>query len=394
MGSGSIRQRTAGSWELRVYQGTDPTTGRSRYATRTVRGSRRAAERALRELAVEVGHARVHAGTVGGLLARWYADASPGWAPTTAAHTRSIVDHHLIPQLGHVRLGQLTTVVIDDLYGRLLRGDGSGGVGLAPGTVHRIHGVLHRALAQAQRWEWIWINPATMASPPRVRRVELVPPTPAQVAALLASVQTCDPALHGLLRLAATTGARRGQLLALRWRDLDLTDGVAAFTRAVVPGPDGPVLTATKTDRTHQVELDHQTLATLQALRCRADRLAADAGTVVTGESFVFTSDLDGRRPWRPDRVTHAFARARQQAGLGHFRLHDLRHFMATQMLAAGIPIALVAQRLNHARISTTLNVYTHAIRAGDRPAAETLAALIDVREERFLPWSEPLVLE
>ena len=316
------------------------------------------------------------------LLERWYADAFPGWAPTTAAHARSILDHHLLPQLGQVPLAQLTTVAIDDLYGRLLRGEGNGGVGLAPGTVHRIHGVLHRALAQAQRWDWIWTNPAAMASPPRVRRAELVPPTPTQVTTLLASVERSDPVLHGLLRLAATTGARRGQLLALRWRDLDLNDGVAAFTRAVVTGPHGPVLSPTKTDRTHQVELDHETVGVLRALRCRADRLATQAGTVVSEESFVFTSEADGRRPWRPDRVTHAFTRARQQAGLGHFRLHDLRHFMATQMLAAGIPIALVAQRLNHARISTTLNVYTHAIRAGDRPAAETLAALIDARDE------------
>lgn len=328
-------------------------------------------------MTVEVDHARTHAGSIGDLLERWYADASPGWAPTTAAHTRSILDRHLVPQLGHVPVVELTTADIDDLYGRLLRGEQCQGRGLAPGTVHRIHGVLHRALVQAQRWDWIWLNPAAAATLPRVRRAELVPPTPGQVACLLASVEEVDPVLHGLLRMAATTGARRGQLLALRWRDLDLTAGVAAFTRAVVTGPNGPVLTATKTDRTHQVELDQTTVATLRALRRRADRRAAEGAVTVTGESFVFTSDLDGRRPWLPNRVTHAFLRTRRRAELPHFRLHDLRHFMATQMLGAGIPIALVAQRLNHARISTTVNVYTHAIRSGDRPAAETLAALI-----------------
>ena len=99
---GSMRQQRSGSWQLRVYQGIDPATHRVRYATRTVRGSRRAAQRALRELAVEVDHARTHAGTVGDLLERWYPDASPVWPPTTTAHTRSILDRHLIPQLGHV----------------------------------------------------------------------------------------------------------------------------------------------------------------------------------------------------------------------------------------------------------------------------------------------------
>lgn len=232
--------------------------------------------------------------------------------------------------------------------------------------------VLHRALSQALRWEWIWTNPAAMASPPRVRRAAIHPPTPAQVVALLASVEHTDPTLHLLLRLAATTGARRGQLLALRWRDLELDRGAVAFTRALVMGPDGPVLAATKTDRTHQVELDQYTL---DLVRTHHDhRVRGAAG----GDRFLSARDPAGRSPWPPSRATHAFIAARRAAGLPHFRLHDLRHFMATQMLAAGVPLATVAQRLNHARISTTVNVYTHAIRAGDRPAAETLAALLD----------------
>ena len=94
-------------------------------------------------------------------------------------------------------------------------------------------------------------------------------------------------------------------------------------------------------------------------------------------EAFVFSSEPDGSRPWRPNWVTKRFTARRRAAGIEEFRLHDLRHFMATQMLAAGVPIVVVAQRLNHAGASTTLNVYAHAIPGGDRRAAELLARIL-----------------
>jgi hypothetical protein len=162
----------------------DLSTGRQRYATRTVHGSKRTATRALAELVAEVDGDRLHAGTVADLLERWFAAASLGWAATTVAHTRSIIDCHLLPQLGQRPVAAVTTVEIDQLYARLLTGGGAVASGLAPSTVRRIHGVLHRALGQALQWGWIWINPAAAASPPRVRRAEIRPPTPGAGAAM------------------------------------------------------------------------------------------------------------------------------------------------------------------------------------------------------------------
>jgi len=158
-----------------------------------------------------------------------------------------------------------------------------------------VHSVLHRALVQALRWDWIWINPAAAASPPRVRRAELRPPTPAEVNVLL-RVVVDRPLLWCLLRLAATTGARRGQLLALQWRDVDLGRGVIAFTRALVVGPDGPVLGATKTDATHCTDLDAESAEGLRRCRAAAEQRAAEAGVTLPGAGFVFSDDADGRR--------------------------------------------------------------------------------------------------
>jgi len=185
---------------------------------------------------------------------------------------------------------------------------------------------------------------------------------------LLNAVERDDPAFATFLRLAATTGARRSQLLALRWSDVDLDRGALSFTRALVEGLHGPVLAPTKTGRTYRVELDQ---ATLDVVRSHRSHVAG------AGDAFVF-SHADGR-PWLPNHVTKRFIAARTKAGLDQFRLHDLRHFMATQMLAAGVPIVVVSQRLSHARASTTLNVYAHAVPGGDRTAAEELARLLRV---------------
>jgi integrase len=200
----------------------------------------------------------------------------------------------------------------------------------------------------------------------KYRPADIRPPTPEQVAALLCFAEKGDPAFATFLRLAATTGARRSQLLALRWSDVDTDRGALSFTRALVEGPEGPVLAPTKTGRTYRVELDAVTAAALATYQAR---VGSEPGR------FVF-AHADGR-PWLPNHVTKRFIAARTAAGLGGFRLHDLRHFMATQMLAAGVPIVVVSQRLSHARASTTLNVYAHSVPGGDRAAAELIASML-----------------
>ena len=151
--TGSLRQRGPDAWELRIYLGVDSSSGRERWATKTVHGTRRFATATLAEFVEDAGYARLRTGTVADLLDRWMAQASPAWSSTTLVQTRSVVEHHLKPQFGQVRVNKLTTIDIDAVYLHLLRGGGRDGSPLAPGTVHRIHVVLHRALTQAVRWE-------------------------------------------------------------------------------------------------------------------------------------------------------------------------------------------------------------------------------------------------
>jgi integrase len=112
--------------------------------------------------------------------------------------------------------------------------------------------------------------------------------------------------------------------------------------------------------------------------RDAAEARAEAAGVVLRRDSYVFSHDTDGVKPWRPDYVSKQFCKLRHEAGLDGHRLHDLRHFMATEMIHAGVPIPIVAARLAHNRASTTMNVYAHAVPGGDRDAAIGLAALLD----------------
>ncbi len=166
------------------------------------------------------------------------------------------------------------------------------------------------------RWEWIWANPAASASPPRDEPVEMRPPTTGEVAVLLAHVADTDPLFNLFLVFAATTGARRGQVLALRWADIEVETASISFQRSLVEGPKGPVLVPTKTGRSHQVALDPATVALLCASH---EGLAAVGATA--RDRFVFCSDTGGSQLWKPNYATKRFIRARKAAGLSHFRL-------------------------------------------------------------------------
>jgi hypothetical protein len=182
----------------------------------------------------------------------------------------------------------------------------------------------------------------------------------------VARLTAADIDFFTYLHPAVMTGARRSQLLALRWSDVDVHHAVIGFCRALVDGPTGPVLGPTKNRRTYGVALDPISVELLLAHRDDAPRTAG----VVDG--FVFSRDA-GRHPWRPNWVTKRFiAYRRRRAGLAAFGLHDLRHFMAaTTMLAAGVPVPVVSERLCHARTAATVNIDVHAMPGGDRAAVD-----------------------
>src|SRR4051794_14136740 len=184
---GHIRQRGKASWELRLHSGRDPLTGRTRYVTRTVRGGKRDAQRAMAAFIAEVERdGSAASGTFADLVERWFETRQVDWSPNNVRETRRIIDSKLGPLLT-LRLDKVTTAAVDRFYAQLRAKGGAGGRPLSAASVHRIHTVVRAALEQGVAWGWIHRNPAARANVGRVETVEIDPPSQQDVVRLLAA---------------------------------------------------------------------------------------------------------------------------------------------------------------------------------------------------------------
>jgi integrase len=371
MAEGYIRQR-GNAWQVIVHAGHDPITGKRRNLTGTARTKREA--QALRaRLLIQVNEGRRPAtdATVAQLLARWLEVADLAWS--TRVTYQGYIDRALLPALGQIPLRRLDTATIDRFYTTLRARGGTGGKPLAAATVRQVHAILRRALDQAARWGWIPANPAALASPPRPGPADLRPPTPEEVSQLLAVTYEADPDFAVLLWLAATTGARRGELCALRWSSVDLDAAELVIVRNLIVRGGQLVEKDTKTHAARRIALHDDSVALLEEHRRRCTQRAQACGAQLATDAYVFSFDPASCQPMNPDSVTHRFGRLAKQLGL-HARLHDLRHYAATQLIAGGVDVRTVSGRIGHAGGgATTLRVYTHFQAAPDRRAAELL---------------------
>jgi integrase len=159
---------------------------------------------------------------------------------------------------------------------------------------------------------------------------------------------------------------------------VDLDDGLLAISRSIVDGrSDSLIEKDTKTHSSRKITLDPGTKAALAGQHSRHVEWAATFDVALSTSAFVFSDSPDGSTPWRPGRVTLAFVRLCRTVGVSDVRLHDLRHFAATRMLMAGVPVKTVSGRLGHANAATTLNVYAHFVESSDAEAAEVLSDLL-----------------
>jgi integrase len=393
--AGSVRERSPGRWQLRVYRGRDPLTGRKRWATKTVAAtSEKDAQRQCNVWDAELhAHDGGDAGTFGDLVARWSTIKAPRWSPSVRYQTQWTITRHF-GQLAPIPVDRITAQTLDEFYAALRARGGQctakprcdtypcpHGAPLAASTVARIHVVIRAALEQAVKWGWIRSNPARLADPGEIDEAEITPPDAGDAVRLIAAAEEHDADLAPFLVLAVATGARRGALCAARWSDIDLTVATIRFPRVVVDGPDGIVeQPATRRKRSGAlVAIDPYTVATLGAHRDRQATRAKAAGAVLPADAHLFSDDLLGERPWRPDTTSKRFRRVRNGLGLD-CRLHDLRHLSATVLVAAGVDVRTVAQRGGWRKASTLIDRYAHAVDPADRAAADILGELLTRR--------------
>jgi integrase len=361
----------------------DPATGKRRQVHRTVRApnNRAGAKLADAELAkmiveVETGRALPSSGvTVGQLLERWVDHRRPGWEerfPGQPDATLARIHRHITPHVGDLPIEKLRPVDIDGLY-RRWRGDG-----MAESTVKRMHSILHAALVQAMRWDLISSNPADRIEPPRPAKRRRSAPADEVLAALLAEA---GPDMVCYLRLAAVTGARRGQMVALKWQDLDLDEGTVRFTTALARVKGGTAEKGTKADIDYGLALDAKTVEILRAHCQLAKERASAAGVTLPASGYVFTraTSPDGSKPWHPDGANQRFNRVRAKvAGAETVTPHQFRHWMATSMFADGYDPITVAGRGGWSSPSVPMSIYGHFRPVRDQAAAASLAQRLD----------------
>jgi integrase len=248
---------------------------------------------------------------------------------------------------------------------------------MSPATILRIHSIISAALDLAVRYEWTDRNAAKNARPPHPRKREPNPPSPEQAARLLNLVWAEDEEFGLYLWTAFTTGARRGEVTALRENRFDFVHQRVLVSANYIVKQGTRIEKPPKSGDVRLLSLD---LLTCELFRERFQRRrdeAARNGVAVPEDAYAFSPDPVGRTPWNPDTMTHRYRRYARRTGIAS-SLKELRHYSATQLLTAGTDLNTVAGRLGHAEGSTTLKFYAQFTRPADQQAAAVIPAQLD----------------
>ena len=388
MAQGHIRQQGKASWELKFDLRRDPLTGRRITKYATFRGTKRKAQEELTRLLAhrnEGTYVDPTKMTLAEYLRHWLtADIDRRVAARTAARHRGIVENNIIPRLGHVPMRRLTAVHIEGFEAELQREGwmkrrrqpkaANGEVpastekrGLSAQTVQHVHRTLSQALAHAVRLEVLFKNPAQQVKPPKPNRHEIKILGKDEIGELLKAAKGTP--LYLPVLVAVTTGLRRGELLGLRWSDLDLNAGTLTVHQSMerVKGEIAFKAPKTKTSR-RSITLPAITVQAMQEHRVEQaeERLKLGLGRDPRGVVFTRASG----EPLDQDSLSKAFVRLVAAAGVTPITLHGLRHTHISHLLMDGVHIKVVSERAGHANVNITLSVYAAYIPSMQADAA------------------------
>jgi integrase len=297
----------------------------------------------------------------------WLPHAATRVRATTLRRYEGLLRVHILPRIGHVKLGKLRPVHVQSIIDAMVA------EGAASASILQCHRVLSSALQQALRWQMVAINPCAAVRPPRPDRAPLRVPSADEIRAI---VREAEGVYSIPVLLAATTGMRRGEVLGLRWSEVDLENGRVrvAVTLQKVGGQ--VTFAKPKTDRSRRtVTLPAFTVERLKRHRKEQAERRLLLGAAWTDLDLVVDGGTGEHLD--PDSLTHAFARITTAAGVPYVRLHDLRHAFATTLLVGGVHPKVVSEALGHASTAFTMDVYSHVLPTmGEQVAAAIETAL------------------
>ncbi len=302
-------------------------------------------------------------------LEAWLTAIKGSVRPATFDGYNNYVHTHIIPCLGKTRIAKLTPQQLQAFYSKKL------GEGLSPTTVRHIHGALHRALKQATRWGVVGRNVADLVDPPRRARHEMKALSTSQARQLLEAA--AGDRLEALYVLAITTGMRQGELLALRWQDVDLDGGTLQVRSTVQRVKDGLLFGEPKTaSGRRRIALAPAAVAALRHHHVSQAEGRLKAGPAWQDNDLVFPNTF-GRAMEATNLLHRSFTPLLERAGLPKMRFHDLRHTAATLLLSKKVPVKVVSEMLGHAQVGVTLAVYSHVLPDMQREATAAMQAAL-----------------
>jgi len=373
-GEGNIRKRKDGRWEGRYTAGRDPETGKAIYKNVLGKSQAEVKEKLKQalETAKKLDFTKAGQYNVGQWLELWLEDyAKLKVRPSTYKTYQGFIKHHVKPSIGSIPLLKLTTMDLQKMYKKLLE---SGRVdrteakdkpkGLSTKTVRNIHQMVSSALRFAMEQKLIPENPATRCALPKVERKEMKTLPMEQLNAFFDEAKRTG--VFELYYIDLLTGLRRGELLGLKWDDIDFKNGILHVRRQVMRQNGKMVEVPLKTKNSYRsiaIPAD-----AVEVLKMQRDKIG-------TGSEYVFPSPTGG--PMSSDSVLHMLQRVLKRAGLERIRFHDLRHTFATLALQNGVDVKTVSGMLGHYSAGFTLDTYAHVTTAAQRNAANTMGNVL-----------------
>lgn len=384
--TGHIRERSPGHWAI-VLDIRDPETGARRRKWHSFKGTKRGAQKECARLVTEMeggSYAEPTKTTVGQFLETWLGHVKAQVTPKTHQRYTELVRKNIVPSLGAIRLTSLRPPQLATFYAKALvsgRVDGKGG--LSPATVLYMHRIIKHALKDAVRWDTLVKNPADAIDAPKVERPKMSTYDMPETAALLDAAR--GTRLFVPIMLGVLCGLRRGEIVALRWRNVDLDGKQIAVVESAEQTKAGVRIKPPKSGRSRAVAITGYVVDELRAHHVKQAGEFEKLG-LKQGDAFVYTRE-DGE-PIQPGSLTGMWNVLVAEADLPKRRFHDLRHAHATHMLASGVHPKVASERLGHSKVGITLDLYSHVLPGMQEDAVTLLDGALQKALEKRRPQS------